>query len=101
MKKKVLALLMGASLVLAACGGDDAKETAGGTEGEKLFGQKCSGCHGKDLQGANGPKLSDIGSRLSKEDIESVIANGQGAMPKGLFEGEDASTVASWLAEKK
>jgi cytochrome c551 len=101
MKKKVLALLLGTSLVLAACGGDDAKETAGGGDAEKLFGQKCSSCHGQNLEGGVGPKLADVGSRLGKEDIEKVIANGQGSMPKELLKGDDASAVAEWLAGKK
>jgi cytochrome c551 len=102
MKKIVLALLMGASLVLAACGGDDAKETTGGgADAEKLFGQKCSSCHGADLSGGVGPKLSDVGSRLDKAAIEEVIANGKGSMPKELLKGDDASAVAEWLAGKK
>ena len=101
MKKKLLALLMGTSLVLAACGGDDAKETAGGADAEKLFGQKCSSCHGADLKGGVGPNLTAIGAKLGKADIEKVITNGQGGMPKGLLKGEDASSVASWLSEKK
>ncbi|MBT2659641.1 cytochrome c551 [Bacillus sp. ISL-45] len=106
MKKKLLALLMGTSLALAACGGggDEAGGGGGDTAGadpEKLYNQKCSSCHGGDLEGGVGPKLSDVGSRLSQEEIESVIANGQGSMPKGLLEGEDATAVAEWLANKK
>jgi cytochrome c551 len=101
MKKRVLALLLGTSLVLAACGGDDAKETAGGGDAEKLFGQKCSGCHGQKLEGGVGPKLSSIGSELNQADIENIIANGRGAMPKELLKGDDASSVAKWLSEKK
>lgn len=102
MKKKLLALLMGTSLVLAACGGGD--EGGGDTAGadpEKLYNQKCSSCHGGDLEGGAGPKLSDVGTRLSQEDIEKIIAEGRGAMPKGLLEGDDASAVAEWLAGKK
>ncbi|PLR91948.1 cytochrome c551 [Bacillus sp. T33-2] len=102
MKKKLLGLLMGASLVLAACGGgEDAKDSAGAGDPEKLYEQKCAACHGGDLEGANGPKLSDVGSRLSKEEIEQVIEKGQGAMPPKQLEGEDASAVAEWLAGKK
>lgn len=104
MKKKLLALLMGTALLLAACGGgDDAADTptAGGGDAEKLYGQKCSSCHGGNLEGGVGPKLSAIGSKYSKEDIEKIIAEGKGSMPKGLLEGADASAVASWLAEKQ
>lgn len=103
MKKKLLALLMGTSLVLAACGGGDEAgggDTAG-SDPEKLYNQKCSGCHGGNLEGGAGPKLSDAGSRLSKEDIEKILAEGKGSMPPKLLEGEDASAVAEWLANKK
>jgi len=106
MKKKLLALLMGTSLVLAACGGgdeaggDDAT-TAGSSDGEKLYSQNCMQCHGANLEGGAGPELTTIGATMSKEEIEDAIVNGVGNMPKGLLEGEEASTVADWLAEKK
>lgn len=113
MKKKLLALLMGTSLVLAACGGGDkaeekkdtskggTTETASAGDAEKIFNQKCSSCHGQNLEGGVGPKLSDVGARLDKAGIEKVIAKGQGAMPPKLLEGDDASKVAEWLAAKK
>lgn len=105
MKKKLFALLMGASLALAACGGggeDEAvNDTAGAGDPEKIYNQKCSGCHGGELQGGAGPELAHIGSKYSQEDIEGIIENGKGAMPKGLLTGEDASAVAEWLAGKK
>ncbi|SFB21678.1 MULTISPECIES: cytochrome c551 [unclassified Bacillus (in: firmicutes)] len=102
MKKKLIALLMGTSLVLAACGGGDndskSTDTAAGGDGQKLFEQKCSACHGVDLAGGVGPKLK--GTSLSKEEIENIIHNGRGAMPKGLLEGEDASKVAEWVSNQ-
>lgn len=115
MKKKLLALLFGSALVLAACGGgeDAANDTGGGeTSGgetttadagnaEKLYNQKCSQCHAQDLSGGAGPGLQNIGSTLSKDEIENIILNGQGAMPKGQLTGDDASVVAEWLAAKK
>ncbi|MDE3840127.1 cytochrome C551 [Bacillus methanolicus] len=115
MKKKLLALLMGTSLVLAACGGGDNAEkdtstnnggggettTADAGDAQKIFNQKCSSCHGQNLEGGVGPALDKIGSKLSKEDIEKVIAEGKGAMPKGLLQGDEASSVAEWLAGKK
>ena len=103
MKKKLLALLMGTSMVLAACGGSDGggKESASG-DPEKMYQQKCSGCHGGDLKGGAGPDLTKVGSALSKDEIKDIIENGKGGgMPKGLYKGADAEKVAEWLAEKK
>lgn len=107
MKKKLFGLLIGTSIVLAACGGggSDTKDTASSKpDPEKLFQQKCSSCHGADLKGGGGgafPDLTQVGSRLSKDEIETVIVNGRNAMPKGQLTGDDAKAVAGWLAEKK
>lgn len=113
-KKKLMVLLMGTSLALAACGGGDsaeeapkeegnapAGETASAGDAEKLFQQSCAACHGQDLSGGAGPNLQQVGGKYSKEDIENIIINGQGGMPKGVLKGEDASKVAEWLAAKK
>lgn len=105
MKNVLFALLVTASTVLTACGGgestsDNSTDTAK-SDPEKMYMQKCSNCHGADLTGGAGPALNQIGTTHSKEDIEKIINEGQKMMPKGLLEGEDASKVAEWLAEKK
>ncbi len=93
---------MGASLALAACGGgDDEGSDTASADPETLFAQSCSSCHGGELQGGAGPELAAIGSKYSQEEIENIIANGQGTMPPKLLEGEKASAVAEWLAAKK
>ena len=83
-------------LVLVACGGEkesDSTNNSGTSDtvnvsaAEKIYNQKCSNCHGGDLSGGVGPNLTTIGGRLTQEEIEHVIANGQGAMPKGLIDG--------------
>ncbi|MFC7365808.1 MULTISPECIES: cytochrome c551 [Bhargavaea] len=121
MKKKLLAMLFGSALILGACGGgndtaDDAadtgndntatEESAGentaGVDPEKVVQQKCISCHGENLEGqGNFPALNDVGSRLSEDEIRDTIANGKGAMPGGLIEGEELDAVAKWLSEKK
>ncbi|OIK16361.1 cytochrome C551 [Bacillus sp. MUM 116] len=120
MKKKLLTLLLGTSLVmgLAACGGgtDTSKnkdtttkttDTGGGANdvaaaAEKITAQKCSSCHGENLKGAVGPDLTHIGAQLSKQQILDILKNGKsGGMPKGLISGDDADKVATWLASKK
>ncbi|MBB6445125.1 cytochrome c551 [Bacillus benzoevorans] len=113
MKKKLLALLFGTSLVLAACGGgdkDDAAKSEGGTDttetasagdAEKVYGQYCAACHNADLSGGVGPELKTVGSRLSKDEIATVLKDGRNAMPGGLIKGEELDAVAEWLAAKK
>lgn len=114
MNKKLLAIFIGSALVLTACGGENEatdKETSTTNEEtttanvdvEKKFQQKCSMCHGVNLNDGRGdvPDLTTVGSRLSKEEIEDVILNGRGAMPGGQLQGEEASAVAEWLATKK
>jgi len=105
MRGKLFAVLMGASLVLAACGGneDSTEDTASAGDPEKIYTQKCSQCHGVELEGKgkNFPDISTVGARLSEEEIEKTILEGKGAMPPKLIEGETAAAVAEWLAAKK
>jgi cytochrome c551 len=123
MKKKLLALFLGIALVmsLAACGGssstskDTSKEkstnqatkkittnTATAGDAQKIVNQKCTACHGQDLQGQVGPSLQHIGSKYSKDQILGILKNGkQGGMPAGVISGSDADKVATWLAAKK
>lgn len=114
MKKKLLALLVGATLALAACGSDEAEEkpandsgsssettTADAGDAAKLYENKCSQCHGQNLEGGVGPALDKAGSSMSQADIEEIIKSGVGIMPANTLKGEDATAVAAWLAEKK
>lgn len=111
MKKKLLAAIFGATLILGACGGgnDTSDEKDTGTSGgdtaaidaEAVVQQKCISCHGGDLTGASGPAINKVGADHSEEEILDIILNGQGGMPGGIIKGEEAEAVASWLAEKK
>ncbi|KGP73576.1 cytochrome c551 [Pontibacillus yanchengensis] len=130
MKKYVMAILFGSVLVLSACGGGgeedggstdngedtqteenggDSSEDAGGDSGgevntaeaEKLYKQNCASCHANDLSGNVGPSLKQVGSKLDKSGIKEIIINGKGSMPPKQLEGQEAETVAAWLAMKK
>jgi cytochrome c551 len=114
MNKKLLTVLFGSALMLAACGGGDSAEETDTTttetettetasvDAEKIVGQSCISCHGTNLEGqGNAPALTDVGARLSEEEILDVIENGRGGMPGGLISGEEAQAVALWLSEKK
>lgn len=113
MKKKLFTILMGTTLAfsLAACGSDSDKgkddtatngETvAGAGDEQKIYDQKCSMCHGDNLEGKSAPALKTVGATYDKDGILEIINNGKGRMPKGTVKGEEAEKVAEWLANKK
>lgn len=63
--------------------------------------QSCAGCHGQNLEGSVGPNLQKIGSKLNEKQILEVITKGRGQMPSGLVTGEEAKSLAAWLASQK
>lgn len=112
MNKKLLAAILGSLLMLAACGGGDedaavTNDEKGGevvqsADAEKIVQGNCTMCHGGNLEGqGNAPALTDVGARLSGEEILAVIEKGQGGMPANIIEGAEAEVVAEWLAKKK
>ncbi len=47
-----------------------------------LYGSKCASCHRSDRTGGpQAPSLVDVGTRLSRDDIASIIRTGTGRMP--------------------
>ncbi|MCD8509761.1 MAG: cytochrome c [Bacillus sp. (in: Bacteria)] len=113
--KKLLVAMLGAVLVLGACGGngdepapaDDTngtEETAGGdvdvtydaANGEEVYQGRCAACHGGDLQGASGPGI--VG--LTYDEVLTAIQEGPGGMPADLATGQDAEDVAAWVVDQ-
>lgn len=110
MKRMLMLIIFGIFLILSACGtGDDGGENPSGTGGgvsdssdaDGIFKENCATCHGEDLSGGTGPDLTDVGQRLSEDEIEEVIEDGKGAMPSGLISGQEQKTVAEWLSDMK
>ncbi|HSI67122.1 MAG TPA: c-type cytochrome [Planococcus sp. (in: firmicutes)] len=115
MKKAIMALLFGTTLILGACGGADENveppadapiEEPGvdesAVDAEQVVNRACISCHGANLEGrGNFPPLDDVGARLSEEEILDIILNGKGAMPPEIIEGAEAEAVAEWLANKQ
>lgn len=84
--------------------GEEVTEENGEVEAldpEAVYANSCAGCHGQDLSGAVGPDISAVGASLSADEIEDIILNGQGSMPPGTAQGEEAKMVAEWLSEMK
>jgi cytochrome c553 len=72
--------------------------------GKALFTQTCASCHSLaavNARGVTGPSLDQIGA-IEPERIVNAIKNGgtgQGLMPAGLLEGEDAQDVAEYVSK--
>ncbi|WP_280771220.1 c-type cytochrome [Salipaludibacillus daqingensis] len=105
--KKLIVTLMGASLFIAACGGNDVvneasnstnnETTSNGTydlaSGEEIYQQKCAACHGGDLTGAGASAVTG----LTYDEVLDAVVNGAGSMPAGLVTGSDAEDVSAWV----
>ncbi len=114
--------LLGVALLLAAggggCGTGGLSEGGSASSGAPLFIQKCGGCHtlrAAGTQGTIGPNLDDAFAQDRKDGIpDSTIQNvvhdqikypapekisvAVPAMPKNLVKGEDADSVAAYVA---
>ncbi|HLR08009.1 MAG TPA: cytochrome c [Bacillota bacterium] len=77
---------------------EDAQEEAV-EEPEAIFESNCASCHGDDLSGGMGPDLTDVGSRLSEEEIHEIIMEGKGDMPPGLATEAESEVLSEWLSD--
>jgi cytochrome c551 len=79
------------------------EESKADEEGKELFIATCKSCHNLDAvqaKGVTGPDLDELGG-LDAERVLNAIENGgtgQGRMPAGLLQGEDAEKVARYVA---
>lgn len=81
------------------------------TRGTSLFNTNCSVCHG--LSGKNStdakastsqayPDLTDVGKRLTNEQIHTILATGRGRMPSfGHLSKEDRDALVNFLLHKE
>lgn len=68
-------------------------------EARDLFSSTCGGCHtlsDAGTSGSVGPNLDE--TELDATAIREVIEDGRGSMPAGLLEGEEADSVAGYVA---
>ncbi|WP_217594210.1 cytochrome c [Cohnella sp. GbtcB17] len=81
----------------------DGTTTASGEDAETIYKAQCIACHAADLSGGVGPNLTNVGSRLSTDEISSRIHNGGGGMPafKGTLSDDQINTLVNWLSAKK
>ncbi len=72
--------------------------------GRELFGERCAACH--TLAASNavaqvGPNLDDLApnEKFVLTTIKNGKSGGNGQMPAGIFQGQDAADVASYVAK--
>jgi mono/diheme cytochrome c family protein len=72
--------------------------------GKRTFQQQCASCHSLaavNARGVTGPSLDELGE-VTPERVLNAIKNGgtgQGLMPAGLLEGQDAQDVAEYVSK--
>jgi cytochrome c553 len=77
--------------------------TAQEERGKELFIQNCKSCHtlaAVQATGVTGPNLDELGG-LDRQRVLNAIENGgtgQGRMPAGVLQGEDAEDVAIYVS---
>jgi mono/diheme cytochrome c family protein len=79
------------------------KLTPAQERGRELFGQVCQQCHtlkAANAVGLTGPDLDKLKPprALVLDAIVNGRARGQGTMPAGLYQGQDAEDVAAFVA---
>jgi mono/diheme cytochrome c family protein len=111
-----VALLIGVGLplwILIVNSDSHAKQVSGGIEltdaqvhGREVFALRCANCHtlaASNAVGRVGPNLDQLASRVPKleplvlDAIKNGRARGQGQMPVGVVDGQDAKDVASYV----
>ncbi len=81
-----------------------AKLSAQAKQGKNLFKQQCASCHtlaAVNARGVTGPNLDQIGE-MTVQRVVGAIRNGgtgQGRMPAGLLEDEDAEAVGAYVSK--
>lgn len=101
------------ALVLVLLAGCAVKHpTANVVQGKVLFTSKCGSCHTlahANTSGTTGPNLDDMFARdridgVKSTSIQGLVSywiqypNNQGVMPAGLYKGQKAEDVASYVA---
>lgn len=77
------------------------EEGATAAEPDAMYEANCASCHGADLSGGMGPALTEVGSKLSAEEVSDIIQNGVGSMPaQSQLSPEEATAIAEWLVEE-
>ncbi|WP_420151870.1 PQQ-binding-like beta-propeller repeat protein [Spirosoma sp.] len=84
-----------------------ANNTVAMTQGSRLFNTNCSVCHGLEGKGSGNatansaqayPDLTNVGKRLTKEQIATILETGRGRMPSfGHLSKDDREAIINFL----
>lgn len=66
--------------------------------GRRIYLDNCAACHGEDLGGGVGPAISDAGHAMDREAIDSIIQNGQQAMPAITLSKAKRAQIIEYLS---
>jgi cytochrome c551 len=80
-------------------GGDEAAPAKLDPAARELFAKTCGSCHtlsDAETSGTFGPNLDD--TSFDAEAVRGQIEHGGGGMPGGLLDGDDADSVATYVA---
>lgn len=106
----ILIMIFGVGLIFALSliglnSGSEQASGDGGTDSalleatpEELYSKVgCISCHGENYDGASGPELINVDSRLSADEIKDVLVNGSGPMPGNLVPAEKLDEMVEWI----
>jgi cytochrome c551 len=116
-KRTIITLLSGTllvSLVLSGCGSKSDSDAGKGkpellnqasTDIQTVYKKNCLSCHGGGLEGRIGPKtdLTQIGGRLTAEQIDNQIRKGGNGMPayQDKLNPDQIKSLTDWLSGLK
>jgi mono/diheme cytochrome c family protein len=103
-KLTLMGALIGIAALAAGCGSSSSQPEQPVADVPQVYTQNCATCHGKGLEGGGSmPKLSNVGARMSEEQIKNRILKGGGAMPafEKRLNPEQVTQLASYLAARK
>lgn len=66
--------------------------------GRRIYLESCAACHGEDLGGGVGPAIADAGRALDRDAIDSIIQNGQQAMPAISLSKSKRAQILDYLS---